>query len=115
MHRLQPIAFVFLPAGVTPVEAAPIPVTAVHREADGVTLARQPGALRLQVCTDRIVRVIYSPTGAIPKLENFVVIAKWAPVPFQLRDTARAIIISTGKMQVEAAHLSGRGRQLHAL
>jgi alpha-D-xyloside xylohydrolase len=98
---------VLLPSGIALSQAAPIPVTAVHRDPDGVTLAMQPGTLRLQVCTDRIVRVSYSPTGAIPKLENFVVIAKWNPVPFRLHDDAQAVMLATAKMQVRVDKADG--------
>ena len=109
MPRLQILEFaiIFLLAGITSGKAAPIPVAAVNRDVEGITLTMQPGTLRLQVCTDRIVRVIYSPTGAIPKLENFVVIAKWTPVPFQLRDDAQAVTILTAKMQVRVDKADG--------
>ncbi len=98
---------VLLLGGFASTQAAPIPVKAVHRDADGVTLAMQPGTLRLQICTDRIVRVIYSPTDAMPKLENFVVIAKWTSVPFQLHDDAQAVTLATAKMQVRVDKADG--------
>ena len=53
--------------------ATPIPVRSVHTNADGVTLTMSPGKMKLTVCSDGIVRVMYSPTATLPAGQDFVV------------------------------------------
>ncbi len=98
------ILFALLPALAF---AAPIPVASVQRDSDGVTLKMQPGLMRLQVCTDRVIRVIYCPGETLPALENFAVVAKWKPVPFDIRQDARVVTLSTGKLTVRVDKADG--------
>ncbi|MGA3098769.1 MAG: hypothetical protein ABSF25_20120, partial [Bryobacteraceae bacterium] len=49
------------------------PVTDVHQEADGVRFEMRVGALRIQVCSDSIIRARYSPTSNLPSRPDFVV------------------------------------------
>ena len=67
--------------------AAPA-VTWFHKTTDGVTFATPSGAVKIQVCTDRIVRVVASPTGIIPTNKSFVITrsggpcrSTWRPAP----------------------------------
>ena len=53
--------------------AAAIPVQSSHTDADGVTLAKSPGKMKLTVCSDDIVGVKYSPTSKLPSAQDFVV------------------------------------------
>ena len=41
--------------------AASIPVQSYQKDSDGVTLTMSPGKMKLTVCSDSIVRVMYSP------------------------------------------------------
>ena len=50
------------------------PVTAVQRQPDGVLFTMKAGTLKLQVCTDSIIRVRYSPTAAFSERPDYVVI-----------------------------------------
>jgi len=43
----------------------PNPVTGVQQQTNGVTLTMQAGATRIELCTDSIVHVLYSPTGIV--------------------------------------------------
>ena len=61
-------------------------VLSVQRESDGVQLTLQNGALRLQVCSDSIIRVRYSPTAAFPSRPDTVVMAS-APRTLRRADT----------------------------
>ncbi|MEJ2077754.1 MAG: glycoside hydrolase family 31 protein [Acidobacteriota bacterium] len=63
-----------------PAFAAPMEAGSFQRDSEGVTFALETGTLRIQVCTDKIVRVVSSPTSKIPPLENFVVIRHWTRV-----------------------------------
>ena len=95
--------------------AVPIPVENLERQADGVLFRMQPGVLRIQVCTDSIIRVIYSPTPAVPAtLQNFAVTQPWAPVPFELRETPANVTVATGKFIVQVDRATGRVQFLDA-
>ena len=59
-------AFVFL-AILTPAVRAQWrprnPVTAIQRQSDGVLLTQKEGSLKIQVCSDSIIHVVYSPAA----------------------------------------------------
>ena len=75
----------------------------------------QPGVLKIQVCTDRIIRVTYSPTNALPStLQNFSVNAKWLPTPFELKENPANVTVSTGKITVQVDRATGRVQFLDA-
>ena len=50
----------------TPAFAASIPIQSVNKDSDGLTLTMSPGKMKLTVCSDGIVRVMYSPAAALP-------------------------------------------------
>ena len=65
--------------------AAPIGVTGVTKDSDGVTFAMSPGTMKLTVCSDGIVRVMYSPTTTLPVGQNFAVTNhSWPRVAFKV-------------------------------
>jgi alpha-D-xyloside xylohydrolase len=95
--------------------SSPIPVRTMEKQPDGVVLHMQPGLLRVQVCTDRIIRVTYSPTDALPAtLQDFVVTRSWTPVPFDLKDNPADVTVSTGKVTVRMDRASGQVQFLDA-
>ena len=94
--------------------AAPIQVRSVQRDADGVTLKMTPGLLKLQVCSDRIIHVVYSPTDTIPPRTSFVVIHRWTPAPFRLKSDAGAVTVITDRVQVKVNRASGAVQFLSA-
>jgi alpha-glucosidase (family GH31 glycosyl hydrolase) len=101
---------VFLAAHLanTPANAAAIPVQSVAATADGVTLGMSPGTLRLTVCSDSIVRVMYSPTAALPAGQDFVVTNhSWPAVPFKVADRRGQLTITTRKLKVSVDKASG--------
>ena len=57
--------------------AAPMPVKSWEKKTDGVVLRLQPGTMKLQVCDNRIVRVLCSRIGLIPDQKSFVITNKW--------------------------------------
>jgi ABC-type branched-subunit amino acid transport system permease subunit len=52
---------VFLVAFAGALRASPIAVQSFVKNPDGVTLTMSPGKMKLTVCSDSIVRVMYSP------------------------------------------------------
>ena len=49
------------------------PVTTFQQQPDGVLFAMKTGTLRVQVCSDSIIRVRYSATSSFSDLPNYVV------------------------------------------
>ena len=61
------------------------PVTTVSERPDGVELKMQTGVARLQICSDSIVHVLYSPTGAFPERKEFVIVKDtWPKVEIRI-------------------------------
>ena len=67
----------------------------------------QVGTMRVQVCTERIVRVVYSPTDRIPAPLVNVVTRAWKPVAFAVKDSGDDVVISTPELQVKVNRASG--------
>ncbi len=78
------------------------PVTNVSKEADGVRVNFQSGGtLKLQVCSDSIVHVAYSPNGDFPKRPDYVVTKQsWDPVQWKMDSSAKDITLSTSLVKV---------------
>ena len=104
-------AFLFLLALSTSAQAQWIPlnpVTAVEKQADGVLFTQQTGALKLEVCSDAIVRVLYSPTGAFPQRKDYVVIKQsWPAVDWTMLSNDDAVTLSTAKLKVVVTRKDG--------
>jgi alpha-D-xyloside xylohydrolase len=100
--------FVFFLLRMSLQAASAIPVEKVEKQADGVLLKMRPGVLKIEVCTDSIIRVIYAPTDVLPKtLQTFTVNHSWTPVPFDLKEEGDSIAISTAKVTVEVERATG--------
>src|SRR5258708_25806413 len=77
------------------------PIRSVQQKPDGVTLLLEKGALRFQVCTDAMVRVLYSPEREFPKVAEYVVIkSEWPVTPFDLAENADAVTLTTAKLKL---------------
>ena len=50
------------------------PVKSFQQESDGVTFSMGTGTLKVQVCSDSVIHVLYSPTTTFPKRPDYVVI-----------------------------------------
>ncbi|HWC18539.1 MAG TPA: TIM-barrel domain-containing protein [Terriglobales bacterium] len=96
------------------------PVTAVQQQPDGVVLKMGSGTLRVQICTDSIVHVLYSPTAEFPTRPEYVVLKKnWPAVDWKIQKSDEKITILTARLQVTVARIDGSvayssvdGRQL---
>ena len=80
------------------------PIEDVQRQADGVQLRLQNGTLRVQVCTDSIVRVQLLPTTAVPAHPDLVVVKNtWSGVKWDLQNSDEAIVLSTPQLKAVIA------------
>src|SRR5438445_12360589 len=77
------------------------PVESFHKDSDGATIFLKKGALRFQVRTDAMVRVLFSPEREFPKVLDYVVIKSiWPQTPFDVTETAEAISLTTAKLKL---------------
>ncbi len=87
--------------------AAPVLLKEAARDAYGVTCRMESGLLRLQLCSDRAVRVLYTPEQALPDLDSLV-LQETIPVSFKFNEQDDAVTVSTDKMTVAVDRKSGR-------
>src|ERR1035438_8210667 len=76
-------------------------VTKVEQQPDGALFTMQSGTLRLQVCTDSMIHVIFSPSATFPSRTEYVVTKTSFPaVKWTLQENQRAVTLSTARMLV---------------
>ena len=76
------------------------PVVSMQRDANGVRLTLQSGVMRIQVCSESILRVRLSPASAVPSHPDLVVIKEnWPAVKWELQTTDDAITLSTSQIK----------------
>ena len=84
------------------------PVRSFEKRADSLMLTMQSGVLWIQVCSDSIIRVRYSPTSSFPTAPDYVVTkTNWSQVPWTVRTTDKDVSLSTSRMKVTVARNNG--------
>ncbi|HXX23875.1 MAG TPA: TIM-barrel domain-containing protein [Terriglobia bacterium] len=84
------------------------PVTSVEKQSDGVVFRMEVGLLRLQICSDSIVRVLYTPTSSFPEVKHYAVIkTNWPAAPFSLVATDKEVTLKTSQLKVTVARKDG--------
>ena len=88
--------------------AAPITVAGVKKDPDGVTFTMSPGKMKLTVCSDSIVRVLYSPTATLPAGQDFAVTDhSWRAASFKVADASGKLTVSTRQLKVAVDKATG--------
>ena len=83
-------------------------MTAVQQQKDGVVLTQKEGFLKLQVCADSIIHVLYSPTSSFQEHPNFVVTkTNWDVPQWTMQEANDEISITTARLKVNIAKLDG--------
>jgi alpha-D-xyloside xylohydrolase len=100
---------VVLPATLTEAQWTPMnPVRTLKQEADGIVFSMGTGTLRVQICSESIVHVLYSPTAAFPKRVDFVVIKEsWPAAKWSVQSSDDAVILSTSLLKVTVTKKDG--------
>ena len=84
------------------------PVRSVRRAGNSALLTMQTGLLRVQVCTGRIIRIVYSPSATVPRrAEDLVIKSAWPEVEWTLSSTADSVIVGTAAVSVRIARRNG--------
>jgi alpha-D-xyloside xylohydrolase len=84
------------------------PVRISQKISGGVEFKMEAGTLRLLVCSDTIIRVLYSPTDSFPDRPDYVITAKdWPATPWKLDSTDKDVTLSTAKLKVTVTRADG--------
>lgn len=77
------------------------PVTGTQQQPDGVQFQLQAGIMRIQVCTDSIVHVLYTPTSSFPSRPDYVVTkTNWPGVRWNMQSTDREVSLTTARLRI---------------
>ena len=109
---VPPRVWVFVPAMLLGFAlaspAGPIAVQSFKKDPTGVTLAMSPGKMRLTVCADGIVRVMYSPANSLPAGQDFVVTNhSWQSTAFKVAEADGKVTLATRKLKVAVDKATG--------
>jgi len=84
------------------------PVRNVQPESDGATFSMGTGTLRIQVCSDSVIHVLYSPTPTFAKHTDFVVRKQSWPAPkFTTQSSDKAVTLSTSLLKIVVTRKDG--------
>jgi len=84
------------------------PVTGIEQQADGVQFKMQTGLLKVKLCTDSIIHVLYTPTSSFPNQPEYVVLkTSWPASKWALTSTDDAITITTSRLKVKVTRQDG--------
>jgi len=99
---------VFVPARVQGQWNPVNPVTGFERQADGMRLALEKGVMRLQVCSDSIIRVRYSLAPSAPTHADLVVIKNsWPVTRWEMQSSDDSIVLSTAEIKAVISRKDG--------
>jgi alpha-D-xyloside xylohydrolase len=88
--------------------AGSISVQSFHADSDSVMLTMSSGKMKLTVCSDSIVRVMYSPAATLPAGQDFVVTNhSWKKASFKVADSSGELTLTTGKLKVAVDKATG--------
>jgi alpha-D-xyloside xylohydrolase len=110
LHRLRSflLPVIFALAVVWPASAQWIPLNPVvdaKQQPDGALITLKLGYLRLRVCTESIVRVVYSLDAAVPARPDFIVTkTNWPHVDFALQmQDPKSVVLKTSRLTVKVS------------
>ena len=84
------------------------PVTAVQQQPDGVRFTMQTGTLKLQVCTDSIIRVRYSATSTFSDRPDYVITkTSWPETKWTMQSTDDGVTLTTARLAVTVTRKDG--------
>jgi len=84
------------------------PVKSFQKQADGVVFTMETGTLKVQVCTDSIVHVLYSPTTSFNEHPDYVILKKnWPAVSWEVQSTDNDVTITTAQLKVVVTKIDG--------
>ena len=84
------------------------PVRNVQQQTDGVVFTMGTGTLKVQVCSDSVIHVSYSPTATFPKRTDFVVTKDtWPATQWTMQSGDEAVTLATSLLKVTVTRKDG--------
>jgi alpha-D-xyloside xylohydrolase len=84
------------------------PVVSFEKQDRGLQLAMKVGTLKVEVCTDSIIRMRYSATSTIPTEPDYVVIKKeWPSTQWSSESNDEFVTLATSELKVTIARKDG--------
>ncbi|HTS37273.1 MAG TPA: TIM-barrel domain-containing protein [Candidatus Solibacter sp.] len=84
------------------------PVTKFDQQADGVVFTQQSGTLKIQICSDSVVHVLYAPSAKIPSASDFAVVKRdWPGAKWSIQSSKETVSLTTAALRVDVARLDG--------
>jgi len=96
-----------LTLAVIPVRGESPAISGVQKASDGVMLTSPAGVTRLQVWSDRVIRVTFAPGKKLPEQKSLCVIGKPAKTKWSLAETPDAVTLQTDLLQARADRKTG--------
>jgi len=104
------VVFVFGLVSSAIAQWAPMnPVVAIQPQTDGVIFTMKSGALRLQVCSDSIVHVLFSPTSSFPpsRPDPVVIKTSWPATKFIMQTSDNEVTLATSQLKIVVTRKDG--------
>ncbi len=85
------------------------PVTSVQQEPDGVIFTMKSGILRLQICSNSIVHVLYSLTSSFPlrRPDPVVIKTNWPAANFSMQSNDSEVTLTTTQLKIVVTRKDG--------
>ena len=84
------------------------PVRDVQQQADGILFTMGSGTLKVQVCSDSVIHVMYSPSATFPKRTDFVVTKEtWPAAQWTMQSTDDAVTLATSLLKISVTRKDG--------
>jgi len=84
-----------------PVHEAKASIVSSARDADGMTFTLDRGKMKVKICREDIVEVLYTTLRDIPSRTSLVVVNAWAKTPsFQVAERPEEFVISTNRLKI---------------
>lgn len=84
------------------------PVKQVQQQPDGILFSMGTSTLKVQVCSDSVIHVLYSPTSSFPKRVDYVITKdNWAAAQWTMQSTDDAVTLSTSLLKITVTKKDG--------
>jgi alpha-D-xyloside xylohydrolase len=85
------------------------PVVSVAQETDGALFTMKTGMLRVEICEDSIIHVVYSPTSIFPDAPAYVVTkTAWPAAQWTLQTGDKDVTLATARMKITITRADGK-------
>ena len=84
------------------------PVKSVQQKSDGALFELATGFLKIEVCSDTVIHVLYSPTSSFPTKPDYVLIKqRWPTTKWTMNSSAETATLSTARLKIVVAKKDG--------